>query len=163
MRERQASESRRQPCHRRRVALVPMQDRRKVAKNMAGLGLGLLLLSAALAAAQQPVRAAGDPARGAKLFKRCRACHSVVEGRNKIGPSLYGVLGRKAGSLPNYPYSQALRSAGWVWTKEMLDKWIAGPKAVLPGTKMIFPGLPDPQDRADVIAFLAQVGDKAGQ
>ena len=87
----------------------------------------------------------------------------MVKGRNKIGPSLYGVLGRKAGTAPGYAYSPALKGAGWVWTKAMLDKWIAGPKTVLPGTRMIFPGLPNPQDRADVIAFLAQHGDQAGR
>jgi len=137
--------------------------------GLSALAAGLLVVAAVaggVVPAAWPARAAGmsgDPARGAQLFKRCRACHSVVKGRNKIGPSLYGVVGRKAGSLPSYRYSPALKSAGWVWTQEMLDRWIAGPKAVLPGTKMIFPGLPKAQDRADVIAFLKQHGGTVGQ
>ncbi len=163
MRQEQAGEPARKSSKPRFSARVLMWERRRSAQKVAGLGVGLMLLSAAFASGPQPARAAGDPVRGAALFKRCRACHAVVKGRNKIGPSLYGVVGRKAGSLPDYPYSKALRNADWVWTKEMLDKWIAGPKAVLPGTKMIFPGLPKAQDRADVIAFLARYGDRAGQ
>lgn len=136
-----------------------MDGRASVCGPVMRLGVGVLFLAGMLWTG--PLHAAGltgDPARGAKLFKRCRACHSVAPGRNKIGPSLYGVLGRKAGTAPGYHYSPALKGAGWVWTEEMLDKWIAGPKKVLPGTKMIFPGLPNPQDRADVIAFLKQHG-----
>ena len=152
------------------MAAVSAMARERLARRRARGGrpapIGIVAVLAVVLAVAGSARAAeitGDPARGARLFKRCRACHSVVKGRNKIGPSLYGVLGRKAGTAPGYAYSPALKGAGWVWTKEMLDKWIAGPKTVLPGTRMIFPGLPNPQDRADVIAFLAQYGDQAGQ
>ncbi|GIX18021.1 MAG: hypothetical protein KatS3mg119_2207 [Rhodothalassiaceae bacterium] len=127
-------------------------------KGVSAAGLALMLAAALMPAAVRADGPAGDPARGEQLFKRCRACHSVEPGRNKIGPSLYGVVGRKAGTAPGYAYSPALKGAEWVLTEEMLDKWIAGPKKVLPGTKMIFPGLPNPQDRADVIAFLKQHG-----
>ena len=127
-------------------------------KGVPAAGLALMLAAALMPAAVRADGPVGDPARGEQLFKRCRACHSVEPGQNKIGPSLYGVVGRKAGTAPGYAYSPALKGADWVWTGEMLDKWIAGPKKVLPGTKMIFPGLPNPQDRADVIAFLKQHG-----
>jgi cytochrome c len=86
----------------------------------------------------------------------CRTCHSVKEGDNRLGPNLYKVLGRKAGSLPDYSYSSAMRSADFVWDKETLDRFIANPEAVLPGNKMKPYGGLEPADvRAKVIAFLA--------
>jgi cytochrome c len=93
---------------------------------------------------------------GQMLFNNsCRTCHSVKEGDNRLGPSLYKVLGRKAGSLPNYGYSSAMRSADFVWDKGKLDRYIANPDAVVPGNNMKpFAGLASADARAKVIAFL---------
>lgn len=114
----------------------------------------LSVFSASLAIG--PAQAEGDAAKGELLFKRCRACHSTTEGQNKVGPSLHGVVGRKAGTAPGYKYSQAMLDSDITWSEEMLDKWLSGPKALVPGTKMIFPGFPSAEDRADVIAYLKQ-------
>lgn len=117
----------------------------------------LAAISAAALLAFGPAgHAEGDAAEGEALFKRCRACHSVVEGQNKVGPSLHGVVGRAAGTAEGFKYSPALQESGIVWTEENLEKWLSGPKALVPGTKMIFPGLPNGDDREDLIAYLKQ-------
>ncbi len=81
-----------------------------------------------------PVSAASSD--GERLFKKCKACHSLEEGKNKIGPSLYGVFGRAAGTVEGYKYSKALRNSGIVWTEETLDIWFQGPSKLVKGTKM---------------------------
>jgi len=95
----------------------------------------------------------GDPARGERVYQACQDCHSLD--KNDVGPRHRGVFGRKAGSLPDYDYSQALKSANIVWNEETLDKWLTDPQAVAPGAKMFF-HLDNPQDRADVIAYLKE-------
>lgn len=97
---------------------------------------------------------ADDPTAGAAVFKACLVCHTKEAGKNKIGPSLFGVVGRQAASIPNYSYSQAMKKAGKVWTEEELDKYLASPRSVVPGTKMTFPGLADQRQRDDLIAYL---------
>jgi cytochrome c len=99
----------------------------------------------------------GDPAAGQKVFNKCMACHTLEAGKNKIGPSLQGVIGRTAGTAAGFNYSEAMKKAGeggLVWTEENLEKYLSGPKNLVPGNKMPFPGLPKEQDRADVIAYL---------
>jgi cytochrome c len=96
----------------------------------------------------------GDPQRGKALYQGCTGCHSIDE--NDIGPKHRGVVGRKAGTAPGYAYSAALKGAGIVWDKVTLDRWLANPSAMVPGTKMYFL-LPNAQDRADVIAYLAEL------
>jgi len=96
---------------------------------------------------------AGDPARGETVYQACQDCHSLD--KNDVGPRHRGVYGRKAGSLPDYDYSEALKSANIVWTEETLDKWLTDPQALAPGAKMFF-HLSNPQDRADVIAYLKE-------
>jgi cytochrome c len=96
---------------------------------------------------------AGDAARGETLYEACQDCHSLD--KNDVGPRHRGVFGRKAASLPDYDYSDALKSANIVWNDETLDKWLTDPQAVVPGTKMFF-HLDNPQDRADVIAYLKE-------
>jgi len=96
---------------------------------------------------------AGDAARGQGLYQACSGCHSIDE--NDVGPRHRGVLGRRAGSLPDYAYSKALRDSQIVWDAPTLDRWLTGPQALVPGTKMFF-SLPDAQMRADIIAYLAQ-------
>jgi len=108
-------------------------------------------LAACLAAS--PPSAAGDADRGEQLYQACTDCHSLD--KNDVGPRHRGVFGRKAASLPDYDYSDALKSANIVWNEETLDKWLTDPQAVAPGAKMFF-HLDNPQDRADVIAFLKE-------
>ena len=100
-----------------------------------------------------------DAASGQLEFNNaCRTCHTVKEGDNRLGPNLYKVLGRKAGSLPNYAYSSAMRDAGFVWDKEKLDQFIAEPDAVVRGNKMKpYGGLGSAEIRAKVIAYLESV------
>jgi len=96
-----------------------------------------------------------DLANGEAKFALCSACHSIAPGGpNMTGPHLHGVVGRKAGSLPDYNYSDAVKAAGFTWDAAHLETWLSGPGAMLPGTKMTFIGLKDPKDRADVIAYL---------
>jgi cytochrome c2 len=98
--------------------------------------------------------AAGDAAAGEKLFRRCAACHKVEEGKHGIGPSLWGVVGRDIAALEDYGYSDAMQAHEGAWTPEVLSAYLENPKAVVPGTKMAFPGLRDAQDRIDVITYL---------
>ena len=96
---------------------------------------------------------AGDANRGETLYEACQDCHSLD--KNDVGPRHRGVFGRKAASLPDYDYSDALKSANIVWNEETLDKWLTDPQALAPGAKMFF-HLDNPQDRADVIAYLTE-------
>ena len=97
-----------------------------------------------------------DADAGQLLFNNaCRTCHSMKEGDNRLGPNLYKVVGRKAGSLPNYGYSSAMRSADFVWDKATLDRFIANPDEVVPGNNMKpYSGLASTDNRKKVIAFL---------
>lgn len=113
-----------------------------------------LLIAALLAGVAAPA-AAADIRQGRGLAATCRQCHAFkADAPGKFGPSLNGVFGRAAGSIEGYPYSTALKNAGWLWNDETLDAFIASPKATLPGTQMPYPGLPDAEDRADLIAYL---------
>lgn len=105
------------------------------------------------AAILSKAEAAGDAAAGEQVFARCAVCHSAKAGENKIGPSLAGVFGRKSGSAPGFDYSPALKSAGITWDEQELDKFLANPPADIHGTKMVI-GVPDAQDRQNVIAYL---------
>jgi cytochrome c len=100
----------------------------------------------------------GDPAaeHGARLFRKCSACHELTEGQGgKAGPTLYCLFGRKAGEAPGYAYSPALKASGVVWTDATIDRLFAlGPETVVPGSKMPLQRMPDPKDRADLIDFL---------
>lgn len=122
--------------------------------NRAARDLCLLanaVLGAASAALADEAPMHGDPQHGAVVYQICQACHSLDE--DDVGPRHRGVVGRRAGSVPGYPYSQALRASGVVFTPEVLDRWLANPQSVAPGTKMYF-ALKDARDRADVIAWL---------
>jgi cytochrome c len=96
----------------------------------------------------------GDVVKGKAVFMRCSICHSMAPGVKKLGPSLAGIMGRKAGSLPGFNYSPALKASGIVWTPKTLDAFLAKPQALVKGNKMAFPGLPAPADRANVIAYM---------
>ncbi len=98
--------------------------------------------------------AAGDAAAGKEVFKKCALCHTTEAGKNKIGPSLAGVMDREAGTAPNFNYSDAMKNFKHKWTSEELDIYLTDPRKLVPGTKMIFPGLKDEKDRQNVIAYL---------
>jgi cytochrome c len=118
---------------------------------IAGVSVAALAQSAPTAAT--PPALHGDPARGMALYQTCAACHSLDE--NDVGPRHRGVVGRRAGSLADYTYSAALKQSGLAWDEATLDRWLANPSALVPGTKMFFK-LDDAQARADVIAYLKQ-------
>ena len=118
------------------------------------LFLGGAVLIAALALGR-PAFATGDAAHGAQVYKTCGICHSFD--KNGVGPKHAGLVGRTAGTVPDYRYSPALQRSGIVWNAEMLDKWLADPQTLVPGTKMFF-ALDNAKDRADVIEYLKQKG-----
>jgi cytochrome c len=98
--------------------------------------------------------AAADPDRGEQLWRKCASCHTLeANGRNRAGPRLHGVFGRTAGSVADYPYSEALKKSGIVWNEQTLDAYIKDAEAFVPGTKM-YGGLSQDADRADLLAFL---------
>jgi cytochrome c len=104
--------------------------------------------------------AAGDPQRGARIFVQCMACHSVKPGEHMTGPSLAHVWGRKAATVEGFArYSEALQRSGVTWNESTLDKWLADPAQLVPGTSMTFAGLKEARDRQDVAAYLKAVSD----
>lgn len=102
----------------------------------------------------------GDPAKGEIVFKKCMACHAVGAGaKTKVGPPLNGIVGAHWAHFEGYAYSEDIKAgaaAGKVWEPALLEVWVTNPKDLAPKTKMAFPGLKNPQERADLIAFLAQ-------
>jgi nitrite reductase (NO-forming) len=105
----------------------------------------------------------GDPEHGRQVFKKCQVCHSTEPGKNLLGPSLAGVLGRKSGSEPDFNYSSAMKQANLVWDPATLDTYLADPQEKVPGNKMPFPGLKTSDERKDVIAYLATTGGGGAQ
>ena len=99
---------------------------------------------------------AADPVNDKKVFKKCVACHSLQEGKNKIGPSLYNLLDRKAGLVEGYKYSKAMKNSSVVWDEESLDKFLTKPRKFIPKTKMSFRGIKNKSLRDDLISFLKQ-------
>lgn len=110
---------------------------------------------------------AQDAAAGEKVFAQCKACHQVGEkARNAVGPVLNGLFGRKAGTVEGFSYSQANKNSGIVWDEATFREYIKDPKAKIPGTKMVFPGLKNPKQIDDIIAYLKQFdasGKQAGR
>ena len=119
----------------------------RVLKSMGIAAMAVMLASQAGAA---------DAKHGAQVFQRCAICHSNAKGAPaRIGPNLFGVVGRKAGTFPEFSYSSAMKSAGWVWTADKIAAYAQHPQVVVPGNRMAFGGLSSPKDAADVAAYLA--------
>jgi cytochrome c len=119
--------------------------------NLAGIVFGVLALNLAV-----PAQAQSPEPDGQLLFNNaCRTCHSVKDGDNRLGPHLHGIVGRKSGSLKNYPYSDSMEKSGLVWDEATLDRFIADPQAVVRGNTMQpYGGMPSAEDRARIIAYL---------
>ena len=100
----------------------------------------------------------GDAAAGEKTFAVCKTCHAVEAGKNMVGPSLHAIVGRHSGSIAGYSYSAANKGSGIVWSEEKLFQYLEAPQRVIPGTKMSYTGVKDPQARANVIAYLKTQG-----
>jgi cytochrome c len=118
-----------------------------------------LILSAALLAASTSVALAQDIAAGEQSFKKCFPCHSIGEGaKNKVGPVLNGLDGRHSGTVEGFSYSEANKNSGIVWGKDVFLEYIRDPRAKIPGTKMIFPGIKNEKEAGNLWAYLAQFG-----
>jgi cytochrome c len=118
-------------------------------RKLSSLAVVALLLSSSAALA-------GDPAAGKIVFARCAICHTTTKGGpNGVGPNLFGVVGRKSASLPNYMYSGALKGSGITWTADKLKAWVSGPQKLVPGTKMAFGGISSAKQVDDLLAYLA--------
>lgn len=119
----------------------------------------LLAATLAVLASAGMARAEGDAAAGEKAFRQCKSCHAVEPDKNRVGPSLHAVVGRKAGSVESFPnYSAGLKSASFAWDDSRLDAYLTNPKSVIADSRMAFPGIPSAEDRANVIAYLKTLG-----
>jgi cytochrome c len=114
-----------------------------------------LTIALALTGATTAAQADGDAKAGADVFKKCAMCHTTDKGgSNGLGPNLFGVVGRKAGTLNDFQYSGKLKASGIIWTPDNLTKWVARPAALVPGTKMSFAGISSKNQQANVVAYL---------
>ncbi len=116
----------------------------------------LILQCCGVAAADRQSASKGDAKNGEQVYARCMACHALSE--NRIGPRHCGVYGRRAGTVPGFDYSPAMRNSRIVWNEKSLDAFLADPMKSVRGTAMVFAGVPDPKERADVIAWLKKAG-----
>jgi cytochrome c len=133
------------------IHALTAQSREFIALILVGLATMLPIAKAHPDAQASAVASQGDANHGKQLYQACAACHSVDE--NDIGPLHRGVVGRRAGSIPDYNYSAALKNSGILWDEAQLDRWLKNPSDLVPGTKMFFK-LDDAQTRADIIAYL---------
>jgi cytochrome c len=116
----------------------------------------MLVLAALLVTAVSTAARAADATAGQAVFKsQCSVCHSTVAGKNAVGPSLFGIVGRKAGQVEGFRYSAANKNSNLTWDEATLDKYLTSPKAVVPGTIMTYAGVKDDTKRADLIAYLS--------
>jgi len=97
------------------------------------------------------------PVRPPAAFMQCRSCHSSVPGQHGVGPSLAGVFGTRAGDIAGYTFSDALKKSALTWDEATLDKWIEAPSRLVPGTKMIYPGQPDPAKRREIVEYIKAI------
>ncbi len=121
---------------------------------MSGRTISLLVITGLMALSSGAALADGDAAKGKRVYNKCKACHSLDQKKNKIGPHLVGIIGRKAGSVEKFKYSSAMKKANIVWDEKSLDAYMAQPKKFIPGNKMTFAGLNKESQRKDVIAYI---------
>jgi len=131
----------------------PEQDNSPAVEAPAPAGNAATARATADGAAITPVADAPPPA-----FAQCQSCHSPEAGKNGIGPSLAGVFGTRAAEVPGYDFTPAMKQAGLVWDEATLDRYLKAPQEVVPGTRMLFPGIKDDAKRAAVIAYLKTIG-----
>ena len=112
----------------------------------------------ALLAGAGTADAQGDPEKGEKVFNKCKACHVVDKEQNRVGPHLVGILGRPAGSVEGFKYSDAMQSSGVVWEEETMAAYLKDPKGYIAGNRMVFPGLRKDEEIADLLAYLQEEG-----
>jgi cytochrome c len=115
---------------------------------------GRALAAACIGLASVASSHAGDAARGEQIYSRCLACHALAYDR--VGPRHCGLIGRRSGSVPDFDYSPAMKKAAIVWNEQTLDRFLAAPLQVVPGTKMTYAGVADAKERGDLIAFLVR-------
>lgn len=113
----------------------------------------------ALALASSAAVADGDAAKGKKIFNKCKACHAVDAEKNKVGPHLVGIIGRTAGAVDGFKYSDAMKGSGVTWDEETIAAYLTDPKGYIEGNKMVFPGLKKEDQIADVIAYIKEASD----
>jgi cytochrome c len=118
------------------------------------MNMKIVVAALALALLGNTAFAEGDAAKGEAKFQECAACHQLQAGVNNVGPSLHGLIGRKAGELADFRYSPAMKRSGVAWTPETLDVFITNPQAMIPANRMPYAGLANPADRADLVAYL---------
>ena len=106
--------------------------------------------------ASGPVLAEGDPAKGEKVFRKCKACHVVNEEKNRVGPHLVAIIGRSAGAVEGFKYSKAMKESGITWTEENLSAYLSDPRGFIKGNRMAFAGLKKEVEIVNVIAYLKQ-------
>ena len=124
-------------------------------KKLVVLILPLVMAGVSLSVSNAAL-AAGDVAKGQKIYKKCKACHALEAGKKKIGPSLHGVFGRTSGTLEGFKFSKAMKEAAVVWDETTMDGYLANPKKYMPKNRMAFPGLKKEKDRVDLIAYLKE-------
>ena len=133
------------------------RDARMLPRTLLSALCGIAFVLSLPSGFPQPSQAAEDTSGQLAFNNACRTCHIMREGDNRLGPNLHKIIGRKAGSLPDYAFSSAMKEAGFVWDEEKLDRFIANPDEVVPGNNMKpYGGLSSSEDRKKIIAFLAQ-------
>jgi cytochrome c len=116
--------------------------------------IAAVALAAVMALASTSAIAAGDVKKGKKVFNKCKACHAIKARKKRVGPTMFGIVGRDAGTLKGFKFSKAMKASGITWDDANLNEYLKKPRKFVPKTKMSFAGLKKDADRANVIAYL---------